>query len=254
MSQAPYDDPVRPDRSEATEPVTPGRREMTPGELQETLSRLSGNRVLLVVTDNRRRMVSVRRGGPGFREVRLQRIFLSAPDEVVRALAAMAAGRGGDRAAIRAFIAEALPAGRKEAEKRSPTDPPTTSTPGMFHDIHAYARELNSLYLDSRSTADIAWGRSGGGRIRRSIQFGSYDPVRNLITMNRRLDRSDIPRYFIEYILFHEMLHEVLGIGERPDGRRDIHGRIFKLMESTFPDFDKAARFERELVKRLDLL
>ena len=72
--------------------------------------------------------------------------------------------------------------------------------------------------------------------------------------MNRKLDNPGVPRYFVEFVLFHEMLHEVLGIGERADGRRDIHGRVFRLMESTYPDYDRAMRFERELCRRLGIL
>ncbi len=72
--------------------------------------------------------------------------------------------------------------------------------------------------------------------------------------MNRKLDSAQVPAYFVEYILFHEMLHEVLGIGSRADGRRDIHGSLFRLMESTYPDFDRAQRFEKELCRRLGSL
>ncbi|MDR1613298.1 MAG: hypothetical protein LBT97_11035 [Planctomycetota bacterium] len=184
----------------------------------------------------------------------MQRMFLSAPDFVVRAVADMAAGRPADRDAIRRFVAgspAAAPDGRLPERIKRPAAP---ARGGAYHDIRLYADELNATYLGNRSTAEIAWGRKISAGIRRSIQFGSYDPTRNRITMNRRLDRAGIPRYFVEYILFHEMLHEVLGIGERADGRRDIHGRVFKLMESTYPDFDKALRYERELCKQLHLL
>ncbi len=121
------------------------------------------------------------------------------------------------------------------------------------HDIGEYARYLNETYLGGRSTARIVWGRRSPPS-RRSIRFACYDPARNMVIMNRKLDNAAIPAYFVEYILFHELLHEVLGIGERKDGRRDIHGSLFKLMESTFPDYEKAIRFEKELCKRLGTL
>ena len=58
----------------------------------------------------------------------------------------------------------------------------------------------------------------------------------------------------MEYILFHEMLHEVLGMDLGPDGRRSVHGRLFKLMESTYPDYEKAVAYEKGLCRRLETL
>lgn len=130
----------------------------------------------------------------------------------------------------------------------------TTGKETEHHDIGEYARYLNETYLGGRSRAQVVWGRRGAKASRRSIRFACYDPRRNLVIMNRKLDNESIPAYFVEYILFHELLHEVLGIGERRDGRRDIHGSLFKLMESTFPDYEKARRFEKELCRRLGTL
>ncbi len=129
-----------------------------------------------------------------------------------------------------------------------------TETETTHHDIGEYARYLNETYLGGRSRARVVWGRRRTLPSRRSIRFACYDPQRNLVIMNRKLDNAAIPAYFVEYILFHELLHEVLGIGERKDGRRDIHGSLFKLMESTFPDYEKARRFEKELCRRLGTL
>lgn len=194
-------------------------------------------------------MASVRRIAPGLFEARLHRAFLSAPAEVLDEVAALLAGRRADRARILSFVEERLrEAGPPLPPRRRPARSAGT---GAAHDLAAYAGELNRLYLNGRSSAAVSWGRRGARRGSRSIRFACYDASRNLIIMNRKLDSPAIPRYFVEFVLFHEMLHEVLGIGEKADGRRDIHGRVFKLMETTFPDYDKALRFERELVRHL---
>lgn len=221
-------------------------------DLQEELSRLSGRRVLLHLTDNRSRMVSARRGD-GFVEARLQRIFLGAPDAVVREVADLLAGRGSPKTAIRRFIAANLPGAATATSRRQPR-PSSSRLASAHHDIARYASDLNAAYLGGRSKAGVVWGRRNKTRSRSSIRFGCYDPARNIIIMNRKLDSPDIPGYFVEFILFHEMLHEVLGMDEGPDGRRRIHGKLFKLMESTYPDYDKALRFEKELCKRLSSL
>ncbi len=220
--------------------------------LQDELARRSGKRVILCLTDNRRRMVSARARGAGCLEVRLQRIFLDSPPEVLEELGDLLAGRETRRGAVRAFVdrrfREEPPAAERAPARRRPS--PARQAPA-HHDIAGMAARLNETYLGNRSRAGVVWGRRNKTRSRRSIRFGCFDPARNLIIMNRKLDRPDIPAYFVEFILFHEMLHEVLGIDSRPDGRRDIHGKLFKLMESTYPDYDKAQRFERELCTRL---
>lgn len=226
-------------------------RKRNANELQEELSRRSGRRVLLCLTDNRRRMLSVR-PRDNMLEVRLQRIFLESPPEVLEEIATLLAGGRTDKAALRRFTAAMFRDNPAAARPHSVPSPSRTDS--KHHDILHYAEELNRAYLGGRSTAQVVWGRRDSRRGRRSIRFACYDPDRNLIIMNRKLDKSDIPAYFVEYVLFHEMLHEVLGIGQRPDGRRDIHGSLFKLMESTFPDYDRAVRFEKELCRKLGSL
>ncbi len=220
--------------------------------LQDELTRRSGLRVQVFLTDNRRRMVSARRREKGAVEVRLQRIFLDSGPEVLDDIAALIAGRKTGRTALRRFIDDHFRNAPDSPRPRREPEPERIES--AHHDIGAYACSLNATYLGGRSAARVVWGRRSTRRSRRSIRFACYDPGRNMIIMNRKLDSPDVPAYFVEYILFHEMLHEVLGIGSRADGRRDIHGSLFKLMESTYPDFDKARRYEKELCRRLGSL
>lgn len=220
--------------------------------LQDELARRSGLPVRVFLTNNRRRMVSARRMAGGAVAVRLQRIFLDSGTDVLDDIADLITGRKTARAALRRFIDERF---RDVPDLPRPRRAPKPErSDSAHHDIGGYAEKLNTAYLGGRSTALVLWGRRSTKRSRRSIRFACYDPARNMIIMNRKLDAPDVPGYFVEYILFHEMLHEVLGIGSRADGRRDIHGSLFKLMESTYPDFDKARRYEKELCKRLGSL
>ena len=116
---------------------------------------------------------------------------------------------------------------------------------GRHHDLGEYADRLNALYLDGRSRAPVSWSARSPKAGTRSARLAYFDPAAVRIVMSRRLDQASAPRYFVEYVLFHEMLHEVLGIGRRRDGRRDIHGRLFRLMERTYPDYERALAYER---------
>lgn len=211
-----------------------------PVELQEALRLASGKKVLLHLTDNRSRMVSMRREPGGIILLRLQRSFLEAPPEVIEDLAMLAMGRREAGGSVQKFVnAMSGQSVAPRARKRK------SVTAGQVHDLDMYCRLLNETYLNGRSKAAVTWGRKPPRRKTRTIRLGCYNPETNCIVMSRRLDSDDVPRYFVEYVLFHEMLHEVLGIGERPDGKRDIHGKLFRLMESTFPGHEQALKFEK---------
>jgi hypothetical protein len=74
--------------------------------------------------------------------------------------------------------------------------------------------------------------------------LGHYDPAHNAIVISRVFDGPRVPRYAVEYILFHEMLH--LKHPVRLKGsRRCVHSREFLAEEKMFPEIEQARRFLR---------
>jgi len=74
--------------------------------------------------------------------------------------------------------------------------------------------------------------------------LGHYDPAHNAIVISRVFDHPGVPRYAVEYILFHEMLH--LKHPVRLNGsRRCVHSREFRAEESLFPELPQARKFLR---------
>lgn len=178
----------------------------------------------------------------GIISLRAHRMFLDAPEEVVRALACWAQGKTKGGELIQEYIDRNTDRVRKQesgARRRR------IVTRGRYYDLAEMAARLNEVYLQGRSRALVTWGRRITHLSAHRIRLGCYDPVTNTITMSQRLDRREIPHYMVEYVLFHEMLHEVLGIGARPDGKRDIHGKMFRLMEQTYPHYERALAYER---------
>lgn len=210
--------------------------------LQRELSSVSGRHVLLMLTDNTSTMLTARQQG-GVVELRAHRMFLDAPDEVISALGRWLGGKRIKRDLVQEFIDANE---HQVAQRARETRAPVIRTSGRHHNLLELRDYLNRTYLNNRSKAPVTWGRKVTRKKVRSVRLGCYDPLRQTITISRRLDRADIPKYMVEYVLFHEMLHEVLGIGERADGRRDIHGKTFKLMEKTYPNYEKARTFERK--------
>ena len=76
--------------------------------------------------------------------------------------------------------------------------------------------------------------------------LGHYDAAHNTIVVSRVFDRPGTPRYAIEYLLYHEMLHLKHPVRVRA-GRRCVHSREFQAEERLFPELDLA----REFLKRL---
>ncbi len=76
--------------------------------------------------------------------------------------------------------------------------------------------------------------------------LGHYDAAHNTIVVSRVFDRPGTPRYAIEYLLYHEMLHLKHPVRVRA-GRRCVHSREFQAEERLFPELALA----REYLKRL---
>ena len=86
--------------------------------------------------------------------------------------------------------------------------------------------------------------------MRRSIKLGSYCSRERLIRVHPVLDAGFVPRFFVEYIVYHELLHHMLPPIVR-GGRRQLHDRRFKEHERAFPGYARALAWEREHLDRL---
>ena len=74
--------------------------------------------------------------------------------------------------------------------------------------------------------------------------MGSYSVEERLIRVHRSLDRTFVPRYFVEWIVYHEMLHQVHQ-AELVNGRRQFHTPAFLADEARFEHYERARAWER---------
>jgi predicted metal-dependent hydrolase len=77
-------------------------------------------------------------------------------------------------------------------------------------------------------------------------RLGHYDPAHNAIVISRVFDHPRVPRFVVEYIVFHEMLHLKHPVKLR-GSRRCVHSREFVEEERLFTDLDRAKKFLRIL-------
>lgn len=200
-----------------------------------------GMPVRLSVTDNRSTMVSFRRGA-NVLALRLHHMFLDAPEPVVRAVADYA-GRGhrGAGGVLDEYIRGQQPRIR---QVRRETDADLNPR-GRCFDLRELYEAVNRTYFDGLIQARIGWGRMPPRRRRKSIRLGVYDHQTREIRIHPALDRPEVPAFFVEFIVFHEMLHQLFPSTGR-GGRRVHHPRAFRERERTFPHYAAALRWERE--------
>jgi hypothetical protein len=208
-------------------------------------------RVEVQIHDNTHTMVTYHRGR-GYWRLRLHHMFLAATDEILTALAGYV--RFSDSASSlqldqfieqnRAFIRKVPPA---VLRRRLRIDPK-----GDHHDLEQIYGELNRRYFRNRVDATITYGPPPRTRRpRKSIKMGSYSADSKVIRIHPALDQQRVPRYFVEWIVFHEMLHHVHPTRRRSDGRRCVHTPEFLEHERRFHHFERAYAWEQN---NLDLL
>ena len=192
----------------------------------------------VIITDNTHSIISIKTKKDAY-VIRLHHMFFDAPESVITSLEGYITGRlKGVRKKLRAFINENERKIRQKTKSRSPRKT-KISTQGRYRDLLDAYQRLNQTFFEGRVGCAITWGNRRKPRGRKSIRLGSYNPESEIIRINRALDRSDVPDYVLDDIIYHEMLHHHLGIKKR-NGRRSYHHETFKKMEKRFPLTDRA--------------
>jgi hypothetical protein len=205
-------------------------------------------RLALAITDNRYTIISVKRDR-GLYRARIHHMFLEAPPNVTRSLARYIALNEADASReLGTFIEEHQTTIRRTG-RRAPAL--TLETAGEIWDLQEVYDTLNGRYFAGKIDARITWGTRGGRRRRRtSIKMGSYSVEEKLIRIHPSLDRRFVPRYFLEWIVFHEMLHQVHDIPV-VDGRRQFHTPAFLADERSFEHYEIARDWEQRNLDRI---
>lgn len=216
--------------------------------LERRLELAFGGPVQLGVTDNRRRMITQTRSRGRLR-VRLHMMFLGADERVKAALVAYVvhADREGSQI-VGEFIDQNLH--RIRASRKAPGQ---LRAAGQVHDLGAILHDVNQRYF-SGTVGDvlITWGRQTAPRVgkRTSIKLGSYSATERLIRIHPVLDQRWVPRYFVRYIVYHELLHHLVPEA-RVGGRTLLHPPEFLRREREFEQFSRALAWEQKHIDRL---
>jgi hypothetical protein len=120
-----------------------------------------------------------------------------------------------------------------------------SSAQGNAYDLEKMFSKLNRGYFDSSlEKPTLTWSQ----RKTRSI-LGHHDRVYETITISKSLDSSQVPDWFVEFILYHEMLH-IKHAARMINGRRYYHTAAFRQDERRFAKYEEAQRWMEQVARQ----
>ena len=207
--------------------------------IRDYLQKATGKRISLTITDNISTMLAVKRKGNTVL-VRLQRIFLEAGRDILDEITEFIENRKNRMP----FFSRFMEQNKSNIKKRSPRKI-KIRTRGEHHNLREIYENINKKYFGSRISCPITWGIRNSRRVVRNRTLGSYDIQAKMIRISPVLDRKRVPKYFLAYIVYHEMLHADLKIEDR-DGKRPMHSKEFRKREKLFEDYKMAINWEKK--------
>jgi len=113
---------------------------------------------------------------------------------------------------------------------------------GRVRDLCEVFDYVNSFYFSgSFATPILAWTTESPKR-----RLGYYFEAIELLAVNRVLDSERVPRYALEFVIYHELLHSIF----EPDSlleKRIHHTSEFKIRERQFSHYEEAETWLRRV-------
>ncbi len=121
-----------------------------------------------------------------------------------------------------------------------------TTSKGKVYDLDEIFESINRDYFRHAIEKPVlTWSARKTYRI-----LGHHDATHDHITISTSLDSLDVPRYVVEYVVFHEMLH-IAHPTKHVNGRRYNHTPAFKRDEQKFAYYQEAERWIERNVRKL---
>jgi hypothetical protein len=130
--------------------------------------------------------------------------------------------------------------------RRSRLDPERIAdkTPGCIYDLREIFNSVNKEYFDGTLSSHLRWGPALSKTSHHAIRADRTEKTVNLITIAGVYNHPAVPRFAIEAVMYHEMLHIAIPPWKK-NGRRVVHGASFKTAERSFNGFMEWQAWER---------
>ena len=124
---------------------------------------------------------------------------------------------------------------------------PVNNTRGRFYDLEEVFRTCNQRNFGGRMPRPrgLTWSQ----RVNHST-MGTYNLNEDTVTVNRGLDRRDVPAYVVDFIMYHELLHKLLGV-KTVGSRRHAHTPEFRKLEQAHPHYQQTQDFLKKNSSKL---
>lgn len=181
--------------------------------------------------------------------VRLSDLLEGAPEGVVRAIAHILLAKmyrkpvdRGQAARYRKYVGSHEVVGKAHLVRQMRGRKLLNSPRGKVYDLDVIFDELNFRFFHGLlGRPRMSWSPTKTRRI-----LGHYDPAHNAIVISRIFDHPAVPRYAVEYIVYHEMLHLKHPVRLR-GSRRCVHPAEFQAEEKLFPQLKAANAFLKRI-------
>ena len=129
---------------------------------------------------------------------------------------------------------------------RDPGRKIVTTSKGDVYDLDEIFDNLNFWYFGGGLEKPVlTWSAKKTYRI-----LAHHDATHATIVVSKSLDTPDVPRYVVEYVVFHEMLH-IHHPTVHHNGRRYNHTAAFRRDERRFPHYRAAEDWIERSVRTL---
>ncbi len=129
---------------------------------------------------------------------------------------------------------------------------------GQYFDLNDIYESVHQRYfVDARTTGQtVASQKIGMGKPKLAWsatqtrrKFGHYEPSKDRIVISQTLDSPDIPSYVVEFVMYHELLHQHHG-ETWVNGKLRIHTPAFRRDERLFEQYQLAQDVLQKLASR----
>jgi SprT-like family protein len=122
---------------------------------------------------------------------------------------------------------------------------------GKHFDLGKIFDQVNKRYFRGRvRNYKVEWGRRRKNRPKDHFVFGTIQEEDRVIRIHPLLDQAFVPRWYLKYVLYHEMLHSVVPDKMLRSGRRQVHTEEFNKRERQFRNYHRARCWEERNLAR----
>lgn len=211
-------------------------------QFHRILEKQSGKKLQLTINDNRSTMLSIR-WEPNCTRLSLHRMFLHAPQNIMDSLACYIRG---DRRQITPELKCFIEENRKQLDYSHLLTHQTLFSQGSVYNLQTIYDRLNQEYFDPRLNLAITWFGKSFQRNKSRISLGLYHDALKLIKIHKILDNPLFPKYVVEHIIHHEMVHHICPAYCDAKGVSHVHNKQFKIKEAQYRYYELANQWIKE--------